>query len=419
MPKIIRPPYSNAVVPPISVSSAYYFRDTEEFRRYKAGDLPGGRYGRYDNPSWLQTEAELAQLEGTEEALLFPSGMSAVSNTVSALCKQGDRILYTGCAYRNLRTFFHKQMSQYGVEAHAICQADIQKFNEEFRNQYDDRCRIVFVEMPSNPHMYLVDLEYIKSVIDPQRTLLVVDSTFASPINCQPAKFGADLVIHSCTKYLGGHGDLLAGCVCGSSDLIDQIRNYRNISGAVVDGFTAFLLSRSIATLNVRMEQLNKTGLEVARALESHPAVRHVYYTGLVCHPHACLASKYLSGHGGVVAFELDCDAEETVGFVDRLKIPFMGTNFGSHQAMVEQCAEFTYYKLTAQERRDLNISNTLIRYTVGLEKPSDIVTDIFSSLELVRSQSKGSAPNVKTHSQNVTESVRRMAESKAFGHLS
>ena len=155
------------------------------------------------------------------------------------------------------------------------------------------------------------------------------------------------------------------------------------------------------------MKQLNETGLEEARALEGHPAVRHVYYTGLVSHPHASLASKYLSGHGGVVAFELDCDVEETVGFVDRLKIPFMGTNFGSHQAMVEQCAEFTYYKLTAQERRELNISDTLIRYTVGLEKTSDIITDIFSGLELVRSQSKERLPNVESHRRNVTMASR------------
>ncbi|KXV57791.1 hypothetical protein AD948_13600 [Acetobacter senegalensis] len=387
MPKTIRAPYLNAVVPPISVSSAYYFRDTEEFRRYKAGEISGGRYGRYDNPSWLQTEAELAQLEGTEAALLFPSGMSAVANTVSALCKQGDRILYTGCAYRNLRTFFNEQMSQYGVESCAICQADIEEFNEEFKKQYDNRCRIVFVEMPSNPHMYLVDLEYIKSVIDPSKTLLIVDSTFASPINCQPTKFGADLVVHSCTKYLGGHGDLLAGCVCGSMQLIDPIRNYRNISGAVCDGFTAFLLSRSLETLGVRMEKLNRTGLTVAKALEKNPIVSRVYYTGLSKHPHASLASRYLSGHGGVIAFELGCSAEEAEKFIDRLEVPFMGTNFGSHHAMVEQCAEFTYYKLSGAERSEMGISDTLIRYTVGLHTPDVVIDDLVRSLRSISLQ--------------------------------
>ncbi|MFT8781366.1 aminotransferase class I/II-fold pyridoxal phosphate-dependent enzyme [Acetobacter orientalis] len=387
MPRILKAPYVNAVVPPISVSSAYYFQDTEEFRRYKEGELAGGRYGRYDNPTWLEAQAQLALLEGAEAALIFPSGMSAVTNTVCALAQQGDSILYTGCAYRNLRTFFSEHMSRFGVHAHAIDQAHIEQFNAEFSRLYDPKtCSLVFIEMPSNPHMYLVDIDHVRSVIDPKRTKIVVDSTFASPENFQPLYHGADLVLHSCTKYLGGHGDFLAGCVCGDTGTIEKIQLYRNVSGAVSDGMSAFLLSRSLSSLPVRMAHFNKSGLEIATALEANPLVSRVYYTGLKSHPHAALAQKYLSGHGGVLSFELDCDKDEVMRFVDALEVPFMGTNFGSHHAMVEQCAEFTYYKLSDAERADIGITDTLVRMTIGLHDPALILDDIDRALKIAKS---------------------------------
>lgn len=389
MPRFLKTPYVNAVVPPISVSSAYYFRDTEEFRRYKEGELTGGRYGRYDNPTWLEAQAQLALLEGAEAALIFPSGMSAVTNTVCALAQQGDSILYTGCAYRNLRTFFNDHMSRFGVHAHAIDQAHVEQFNTELSRLYDPRtCSLVFIEMPSNPHMYLVDIDHIRSVIDPERTKIVVDSTFASPVNFQPLRHGADLVLHSCTKYLGGHGDFLAGCVCGDTETIEKIQLYRNVSGAVSDGMSAFLLSRSLSSLPVRMAHFNKSGLEIATALEANPLVNRVYYTGLDSHPHAALARKYLSGHGGVLSFELDCDKDEVMRFVDALEVPFMGTNFGSHHAMVEQCAEFTYYKLSGEERADIGITDTLVRMTIGLHDPALIRNDIDRALKIAKSTS-------------------------------
>lgn len=387
MPRILKTPYMNAVVPPISVSSAYYFRDTEEFRRYKEGELSGGRYGRYDNPTWLEAEAQLAILEGAEAALIFPSGMSAVSNTVCALARQGDSILYTGCAYRNLRTFFNEHMSRFGVQAHAIDQANVDQFNADFSRVYDpETCSLVFIEMPSNPHMYLVDLDYIRSVIDPERTRIIVDSTFASPENFQPLRHGADLVLHSCTKYLGGHGDFLAGCVCGNAETIEKIQLYRNVSGAVSDGMSAFLLSRSLSSLPLRMAHFNKSGLAIATALEANPMVSRVYYTGLDSHPHAALARRYLTGHGGVLSFELDCGKDEVTRFVDALEVPFMGTNFGSHHAMVEQCAEFTYYKLSGEERANIGITDTLVRMTIGLHDPALILDDIGRALKIAKS---------------------------------
>lgn len=382
MPRVHTEQYSNAIVPPIWTSAAFYFRDSQEARQYREGLVSRGRYGRYDNPSWLDVEDTLARLEDQPAALLFPSGMSAIATISHALVGAGDSVIYTRCGYRNIGTFFEDHLTSSGATVHGINQSQEAAFRQAFETLYTDKCRMVFVEMPSNPHLFLVDLDFILRSIDRRRTMLVVDSTFATPANFRPGEHGADLVVHSCTKYLSGDGDLLAGCVLGSETLIQKIRTYRNVSGAIPSGFTAFLLRRSLETFGLRMRHLNAAGLEVASALESHPIVRRVYYTGLDSHPQAALARRYLKGHGGVVSFELDLDAEQTSRFVDRLCLPYMGTNFGCHHAMVEQCAPFTFHKLSAEEREAICISDSLIRLSVGMHPADALIADINQALQ-------------------------------------
>lgn len=368
---------ANTVITPMTLSTSFFFDNTGHVRSYQAGNTDLGRYGRYDNPNWREAEESLANLEAMEEALLFPSGMSAISSLVMAYVQQGESIIYTRIGYRNIYALFQEFLPRYGVVTHGIRQADQEQFKDEFLKLYNDKCKIVFIEAPSNPHFYMVDLNFIRRVIDPTKTLCVVDSTFASPVNFQPVGFGADIVVHSCTKYLCGHGDLMAGCVMGRSDLIEPIRRYRDVNGCIPSPFTAYLLQRSLPTLALRMKQYNVNGEIIARYLEGHPRVKKVFYIGLASHPHHNLAQQYLKGYGGVISFEIYGDETIASQFVDALNRPFMGTNFGTALPMVEQCSVFTYYKLTAQERKEIGVSDTLIRLSLGLEDAQDMIADL------------------------------------------
>lgn len=371
--------YSNSCITPIYQNVAYFFEDTAEVIKYHEGQIDAGRYGRYDNPNWLETENTMATLDNYESALIFSSGMNAITTTVCALLEQDETLVYTGKCYRNIRKLFDQILPKWGIKTIPIDPTD----SGNWPNEHLKNAKMVFVEMPSNPHLYLVDLAKIKSCMRPD-ALLVVDNTLATPINCQPQKWGADLTIHSCSKYISGHGDVLAGSVAGSQALIEQIRSYRNIMGGIADSNAAYLLNRSLATLEIRMRHFNTEGMKIAQYLQAHPQVKQVFYTGLETHPHRHLANKYLTGHGGLISLDMDMDVEATAKFVDALQIPFMGTNFGSGQAMIEQCSIFTYYHLSPNERHEMGINDSLIRLSIGYESSDFLIEDIDKALAIV-----------------------------------
>ena len=373
--------YSNYIASPIYPVAAYSFRDTAEIVDYHEGRSRQGRYGRYDNLNWVEVESKLAELDECEESLVFASGMNAITTSILSLVQSGDRVLFTGNGYRNTLKFFGELLPRTGVEC-----VDISSRSDELlKAQIDEACtsntRVVFVEMPANPCLYMADLEWIRDRI-PEDVVLIVDSSFASPVNLKPSRFGADLVIHSCTKYMGGHADLMMGSVAGSSRRIEQVRGYRNVLGGIADGHSAFLFNRSLATLELRMRHLNAAGMRLARFLEEHPRVRRVYYTGLESHPQFELAKTCLTGHGSVVSFEVDASGEATSRFVDALQVPYMGSNFGSQFSMVEQCSIFTYYQTSAAEKERLGISDSLIRFSLGLEDEDLVRDDLARALD-------------------------------------
>lgn len=376
--------FSNALINPISQSIAYYFNNTDEVISYHNNEISLGRYGRYNNSSWCEVEQKLAQLDELEEALVFPSGMNAIAMVFLAFLKPGDRIIYAKECYRNTKKLCSDILKNLNIEAIPISIKNPNKFNSELDEICTENTRIVFIESPSNPHLYLADLEKIKQKLN-KDTLFVIDSTLATPVNCKPEYFGADIVIHSCTKYIGGHSDILAGSVAGPSGLISQIRDLRNVMGSVADPHSAFLLNRSLATLKLRVDYLNQAGLTVAKFLEDHKKINKVFHTSLESHPHFDLANKYLKGHGGVISFEIDASEKEVSEFVDALEIPYMGSNFGSQYSMVEQCGIFTYYKMPEEEKQELGISDSLIRLSLGFEDVSKIMEDIEKALLLIR----------------------------------
>ncbi|MGI9624806.1 MAG: aminotransferase class I/II-fold pyridoxal phosphate-dependent enzyme [Acidimicrobiales bacterium] len=370
--------YQNSLIPPVYHTATYVFQDTEEVLRFHEGGSELGRYGRYHNPTWHEAEVQLAELDRCEEALLFPSGMSAISTTLFGLLSAGDQLLYTNKGYRNIRRLCQDYVAPSGVDVVGLDPADTDSFNASLDEHMGERTKAILVEIPSNPHQHLVDLEYICER-KPDDAMLIVDSTFATPVNFQPKMFGADLVLHSATKYMAGHADLMAGTVAGDSAVISRLRTARDVIGSIPDANSAFLLTRSLATLPIRMAHLNSVGMEIAKYLNAHPRINNVLYTGLPDHPHHSLAQRYLSGHGSVMCFDLDTDREGTSRFVDALEIPRMGTNFGSTQSMVEQVSVFNNF--SAVEAAEVGISDSTVRIYVGFEDLDDLVADIERAL--------------------------------------
>jgi cystathionine gamma-synthase len=384
MPRNVKRYYDNSPLLPVYRNVAYCFDDTAEVIAYHERKLELGRYARYDSPNCLLVEQELADLDECEAALVFTSGMSAITSMALALLKPGDKVLYTSHCYRNIRTLFDELLQSFGIEAIGLPSFCSEEAYYEIERRYDDKCRLLFIESPSNPHLYLADLVKIKSLIGPD-TIVAVDSTLSSPENYKPRRFGADLVIHSCSKYIGGHGDLMAGSIAGSAISIDKIRKTRNIIGGILDPESASMIHRSLATLGLRMKSINEKGIYLAEQLASMPEVRRVYYTGILGHPNFDLATACLEGHGGVVSFELDGSASMTSKFIDAIKLPFMGSNFGSDISMIEQPRVFTYYACTNLECHQLGISDSLVRLSIGLRDSAEmLVADIRAALDQI-----------------------------------
>jgi cystathionine gamma-synthase len=376
-------PYQNSLITPVFQTATYYFKNTSEVEQYHDGSVKIGRYGRYDNPTWLDVEVRLADLEAADSALIFPSGMSAITSTLLCFLGPKKKLAYTSNGYRNVRTLCSDFLGRLGVDIIPLNLLDQPSFKSRVEEIGSEGLDAIFLETPSNPHLMLADIEFVREAVGPE-TLIIVDSTFATPVNFRPLTFGADLVIHSASKYLSGQADIVMGCVAGRSDLIEKIRIYRNVTGAICDPHAAFLLGRSLDTLEIRMRHLNSQGLELATFLEGQRNISKVFYTGLPSHPQFGLAKKCLTGHGGVVSFEVDASKEAVSAFIDRLTIPFMGTNFGSGHSMVEQCSVFTYHKQSKNERAELGISDRLVRYAVGFDNILAVKEDIGNALYLL-----------------------------------
>jgi cystathionine beta-lyase/cystathionine gamma-synthase len=373
--------FVNSIEAPVYQSASYYFDNADHV---KAGlhelSTPAGRYGRYSNPTWLEVEARLSELSEAESSLLFSSGMAAHFTTFLALLKAGDEVVLPAESYRQVRNVFHSILPKFGVVVHEVSIRDPAAFLDGIR-ALAPRLRLVHLEMPSSPHMYLIDVARVREIVGPD-VVITLDSSFSPPPNFYALRWGVDLALFSATKYLGGHGDIVSGVLSGRADLIDQIRWYRDTTGPVTDGNTAFLLRRSLYTLPLRMERVNALGLAVARYLDDHPAVRRVYYTGLDSHPHYQLGKTYLGGHGGVITFELGLSEAETAAVVDRLKVPFMASNFGAPHTLVEQSTFFTYFEYDDAGLESIGVDRSTIRLALGYVNEADeIISDLAAAL--------------------------------------
>ena len=369
-----------AVTTPIVQSSTFTFRDSAEIQEFMESKAAGGRaehyeYGRYANPTQRAAEEKLAALEGGELALLFASGMNAITTTFLTLLSSGDHLVMTRDCYHRTREFAVGLLSRWGIETTLV---DISQ-PEEFAGALRPNTRLIFCETPTNPYLRIADLGKLVETAREHNLTLVVDSTFATPVNLRPLEHGASLVIQSATKYLGGHNDLLAGAVIGPAPALADIELARGLLGGVSSPHDAYLLMSGMKTLELRVERQNESGLRVAQFLEDHPAVKRVYYPGLASHPDYAVACRQMAGFGGVVSFEVDGDFEKTSRLVDALQIPHIGPTLGGVESIVEQPAAL--FSLDAEERRLAGIKDNLVRYALGIEDVEDLIADLQQAL--------------------------------------
>lgn len=361
---------------PVFQSAAFSFPDLETWKRVALGEKNGHIYSRSSNPTLEILEHKLSLLEGGEACGVFSSGMAAITAVALTLLKPGERLLSVKDLYGGTYLLFSHLLPRWGVDVKLVATDD-----EALVGELAPETRVVFIETPSNPTLKVLDIRRIAVAASEVGATLVVDNTLATPFNQQPLGLGCDLVVHSATKFLSGHGDILAGAVIGSRELIGQLMKTRELTGGCLDAHAAWLLIRSLKTLSLRMERHNQSALAVAQFLNAHPRVSRVLYPGLNNHPNHDVALRQMKGFGGVVSFEVRGGFESTRRAVEALSIGYRAANLGSAETVFGPPAFTSHVECTEKERREAGISESLIRYAVGLEDEADLLLDLENAL--------------------------------------
>ncbi len=371
---------------PVIQTATYTFKDTADLCNFMDAHMWGmaqGRteYGRYGNPTVQAVEARLAALEGAESALLFSSGMAAITTVLLAILSAGSHIVMTDDCYRRTRQFSQTFLKRLGIESAIVPAGDYAALEAAI---LPGKTRLLISESPTNPYLRCLDLAQFAEIGRRNRVKTLIDSTFATPLNIRPLAYGIDLVVHSATKYLAGHNDLLAGVVLGSAGLLASLKNSLGVLGAVADPHNAALLLRGLKTLGLRIERQNQNGQLVAEYLESHPKIEHVWYPGLASHPDHDIARRQMQGFGGVVSFTLRGDLQTTSRFIDAVRIPIIAASLGGVETLIEQPALMSFYELSTEERLAVGIRENLVRLALGIEDASDLIADLEQALDRI-----------------------------------
>ncbi len=370
-------------MPPVFHGVTFAHDDLAEWRDVALGRAPGHIYSRNTNPTVERFEEKLRALEGAEAATAFATGMAAISDTFSALLEPGMRVVSIRDSYGGTNRIFTEFLPRLGIEC-VLCPTED---HDAIEAEIGRGCDLLYLESPTNPTLKILDLERLSRRAGEVGATVVVDNTFATPINQRPLELGADLVVYSATKFLGGHSDAMGGVVLGEASLVERVFRYREINGASLDPMSAFLLARGLMTLELRMARHNENALRVARFLDAHPAVASVFYPGLPGHPGHAVAKRQMEGFGGVLSFSLLDDGEGTDGFemirgfLGRLQLAHRAASLGSVATLVGPPATTSHVELTAEERARTGIPETLIRYSAGLENADDLVADLEAAL--------------------------------------
>jgi cystathionine gamma-synthase len=366
---------------PLVLATTYPFASTDELRRYFSGEYERGEeYGRYGNPTQRVAEEKLAALESNGrpgvDALLTSSGMSALVTTLLAILRPGMHVVITGDVYRKTRIFVREFLSRFGIE-HTSCDPSVR----DIESALQPNTKLIVTESPTNPYLNCVDLEALAALARARNVKSLVDATLATPFNVRPLDHGVDLVVHSATKYLGGHNDLMAGALVGADHLVSATREYHGMFGAVVSPFSAYLLIRGLKTLALRVRQHNSSAQRIAEFLEGHPRIARVWYPGLKSHPSHEIAARQMAGFGGVISFTVKGSGADASRVVDAAQIPYLAPSLGGAESFIEQPALMSYYDKAPEELEAIGIRPELIRMSVGLEDADDLIADLDQAL--------------------------------------
>ena len=366
---------------PIYQTSTFVFENAEQGGRRFALEEGGYIYTRLGNPTLTTVEEKVASLEGAEACMSASSGMGAITSAVWVCVEQGDHIVAGKTLYGCTYAFFEHGLKRYGVDVTFVDMRD----PENVRKAMRPNTKLVYVETPANPNMYIADIEAIAKIAHAQEGVRVmVDNTFCTPYLCRPLEFGADIIVHSATKFLNGHGDVIAGFICGSQEYINQVRlvGVKDLTGSVLGPFEAFLINRGIKTLHVRMDRHCENAQKVAEFLEKHPNVESIAYPGLASFPQKALADKYMKQPGSMIAFEVKGGLEAGRKLMNSVHLATLAVSLGDTETLIEHPASMTHSPYTPEERAASDISEGLVRLSVGLEDAEDIIADLKQALD-------------------------------------
>ena len=365
---------------PVALSVSYSYETVEEWLEVALGKKAGYIYGRNTNPTVAAFEEKIRDLEGAEAATSFASGMAAISNTLFTLLSPGDRVVTIKDTYGGTNKLFLEFLPRFQIDVTLCDTADATAIEGEITNG----CKLLYLETPTNPTIRIVDIARLAAWAHRNGTLVVVDNTFATPMNQRPLELGADLVIHSATKFLGGHADALGGVVCGPKELVQRIYHFREINGACLEPMSAYLLLRGMKTLHLRIRQQNESALRIAEFLASHAQVAKVFYPGLTAHENHEVARRQMSGFGGVLSFALHGGFDRVKSFLPGLRYANLAANLGAVETVAGPPATTSHVESTAEERAASGIPEALIRYSVGIEDVEDLIADLRQALERI-----------------------------------
>jgi len=369
---------SGSIITPIYQTATFGFSKAAEVPKAVRGEGERYVYTRWDNPTTTRLERKLAALEHAEESAFFASGMAAISTSVLSFVRKGDHVVAIRDLYGEAFKLMNEVLPRYSVETTLVETTDFGQMKREMRRN----TKVVYIESPTNPTLKLVDIEKTAKLAHRNGAVLLIDNTFASPINQRPLELGADVSLHSATKYLNGHADVIAGVAAGRRESIGKIKMMRRTLGGTLDPHAAWLVLRGMKTLALRMRATNANAQALAEFLSRHKKVKRVNYPGLKTHPQHRLARRQMSGFGGMMSFELKGSLRDAMKLTERLKVGLLATSLGGVETLVSQPAVLSHHQLTPAQRAETGIPDTLIRLSVGVEDKEDLISDFRRALE-------------------------------------
>jgi methionine-gamma-lyase len=372
------------LVPPIHMTSTFTFRDQAHGAGVFTGAEAGYLYSRISNPTVQQLQEKMALLEGTEDAIATSSGMAAASSVLMSLARPGDNVVASNTLYGGTFALLHQHLAAFNIETRFLSSRDVND-RDKIAALVDEKTRLLYIESPANPTLDIIDISLWASIARARAIPLAVDNTFASTYLQKPVSMGADIVLHSATKYLGGHGDVIGGIITASSEMCARIREaYFNHFGPCLSPFNAWLILRGLKTLALRMNQHSRSALNIAQWLEGHAKIERVYYPGLASHANHDLAVKQMKSFSGIIAFELEKGIEAGKKLINSVKLCTIAVSLGDCETLIQHPASMTHSTYSPEELKKAGIGQGLIRLSVGLEHPRDIIADLDQALRAI-----------------------------------